>query len=127
MAPVQSSKQSGLWGMGRLLCLDLTPALLNSIRAAVCGWSPRTPGGTDMNAPVLHCVVNAPSVELPGVCGEHGVPGGRASVCAEARSPVLAHSRGSLQSSSAGAGVGDRQDEGWSAAAVPMMGLINSA
>lgn len=29
-----------------------------------------------MNAPVLHCVVNAPSAGLPGVCGEHGVLGG---------------------------------------------------
>ena len=29
-----------------------------------------------MNAPMLHCVVNALSVELPGVCGEQGVPGG---------------------------------------------------
>lgn len=68
-----------------------------------------------MNAPVLHCVVHAPSAELSGVCGEHGVPGG-GSVCAEAWSPVLVHSRGSWQSSRAGAGVGDRQDGGWTAA-----------
>lgn len=44
-----------------------------------------------MNASVLHCVVNAPSAELPGVCGEHGVPAGRGSVCAGAWSPVLVH------------------------------------
>lgn len=68
-----------------------------------------------MNASVLHCVVNAPSAELPGVCGEHGVPAGRGSVCAGAWSPVLVHGRGSWQSSRAGAGVGDRQDGGWSA------------
>lgn len=112
MVPVQSSKQSG----GTTAQPWINPCSAELHQSCSLWLASQDPGWDRHERTCITLCSERSFRGAPrGVWGAWGT-GGRGSVCAEAWSPVLVHSRGSWQSSRAGAGVGDRQDGGWTAA-----------